>query len=132
MNTTFALHTKNSSFFFIATFIFVGVNTLSVRAEKLRCFVDICIDSSSVELSKSDIPCVPSYPVRTILGTKEFSNEKLLAQMEVDCKQRLFRTVRLSENGENWSNFPPIWTLVDRNSSLSRLVDYTFQLTVDC
>jgi hypothetical protein len=79
MNTTFAIHTKNSSVFFIATFIFVGVNTLSARAEKLRCFVDICIDSSSVELSKSDIPGAPSYPVRTILGTQQFSNEKLLA-----------------------------------------------------
>lgn len=101
MNTTFAIHTKNSSFCFIATFIFVCVNTLSARAEKLRCFVDICIDSSSVELSKSDIPGAPSYPVRTILGTKEFSNEKLLAQMEVDCKQRQFRTVRVSEDGEN-------------------------------
>lgn len=70
MNTTFAIHTKNLSFFFIATFIFVGVNTLSARAEKLRCFVDICIDSSSVELSKSDIPGAASYPVRTILASQ--------------------------------------------------------------
>ena len=100
------------------------------RAEKLRCFVDICIDSSSVELSKSDIPGAPSYPIRTILGTKQFSNEKLLAQMEVDCKQRQLRTVRVSEDGENWSNFDPRWTLVDRNSSLSRLVDYTCQLAI--
>ena len=121
MNTTFAIHTKNS--YFLATFIFVGVNTLSARAEKLRCFVDICIDSSSVELSKSDLPGAPSYPIRTILGTKQFSNEKLLAQMEVDCKQRQLRTVRVSEDVENWSNFDPRWTLVDRNSSLSRLVD---------
>jgi len=59
-------------FFLIATFIFVGVNTLSARAEKLRGFVDICIDSSSVELRKSDIPGAASYPVRTILGTKQF------------------------------------------------------------
>ncbi|WP_445241190.1 hypothetical protein [Microcoleus vaginatus] len=44
MNTTLALDTKNSSFFFIATLIFVSINTLSARAEKLRCFVDICID----------------------------------------------------------------------------------------
>ncbi|MEG4074465.1 hypothetical protein QUA30_17470 [Microcoleus sp. Pol14C2] len=49
MNTTFAIHTNNLSFFLIATFIFVCVNTLSARAEKLRCFVDICIDPSSVE-----------------------------------------------------------------------------------
>ena len=130
MNTTFAIHTKNSSFFFIAIFIFVCVNTLSARAEKLRCFVDICIDSSSVELSKSDIPGALSYPVRTILGTQQFSNEKLLAQMEVDCKQRQLRTVRVSQDGENWSNFDPRWTLVDRNSSLSRLVDYTCQLAI--
>ena len=114
MNTTFALPTKNSSVFFIATFIFVGINTLSARAEKLRCFVDICLDSSSVELSKSDIPGAPSYPVRTILGTQQFSNEKLLAQMEVDCKQRQFRTVRVSQEGENWSNFDPRWTLASQ------------------
>jgi len=129
MNTTFAIHTKNSSFF-IASFIFVGVNTLSARAENLRCFVDICIHSSSVELSKSDLPGTPSYPVRTILGTQQFSNEKLLAQMEVDCKQRQFRTVRVSQDGENWSNFDPRWTLVDRNSSLSRLIDYTCKLAI--
>jgi hypothetical protein len=72
MNTTFAIHTKNSSVFLIATFIFVGVNTLSARAEKLRCFVDICIDSSRVELSKSDISGDFSYPIRTILGTQQF------------------------------------------------------------
>ena len=130
MNTTLALHTKNLSFFFIAAFICVGVNTLSVRAEKSRCFVDICIDSSSVELSKSDIPGAPSYPVRTILVTQEFSNDKLLAQMEVDCQQRQLRTVRVSQDGENWSNFSPRWTLVDGNSSLSRLVDYTCKLAI--
>ena len=130
MNTTFAIHTKNSCFFLIGIFICVCVNTLSASAEKLRCFVDICIDSSSVELSKSDIPGAPSYPIRTILGTQQFSNEKLLAQMEVDCKQRQFRTVRLSEDGENWSNFDPRWTLVDRNSSLSRLLDYTCKLAI--
>jgi len=104
---------------------------LSARAEKLRCFVDICIDPSSVELSKSDIPGAPSYPVRTILGTQQFSNQKMLAQMEVNCKQREFRTVRISEDGENWSNFDPRWTLVDRNSYLSRLVDYTCQLAIE-
>ena len=103
---------------------------MSARAEKLRCFVDICIDPSSVELSKSDIPGAPSYPIRTILGTQQFSNEKLLAQMEVDCKQRQLRTVRVSQDGENWSNFDPRWTLVDRNSSLSRLVDYTCKLAI--
>jgi hypothetical protein len=130
MDTTFAIHTKNSSFFLIAIFIFVGVNTLSASAEKLRCFVDICIDSSSVELSKSHIPGDPCYPVRTILGTQQFSNDKLLPQMEFDCKQRQLRTVRVSENGENWSNFDPRWTLVDRNSSLSRLVDYTCKLAI--
>ncbi|MEG5065037.1 hypothetical protein QUB33_15580 [Microcoleus sp. B3-A4] len=130
MNTTFALHTKNSSFFLIAAFILVGVNTLSARAEKSRCFVDICLDSSSVELSNSDIPGAPSYPVRTILVTQQFSNDKVLAQMEVDCKQRQLRTVRVSEDGENWSNFDPRWTLVDRNSSLSGLVDYTCKLAI--
>src|SRR6476620_10569630 len=128
MNTTFAIHTKNSSFFY-SNFYFCWCQYFE-RAEKLRCFVDIFIDSSSVELSKSDISGAPSYPVRTILGTKQFSNEKLLAQMEVDCKQRQFRTVRVSEDGENWSNFDPRWTLVDRNSSLSRLVDYTCQLAI--
>ncbi|MEG4148523.1 hypothetical protein [Microcoleus sp. Pol12B5] len=130
MNTTFALHTKSLSFFFIAAFIFFGVNTLSARAEKSRCFVDICIDSSSVELSKSDIPGAPSYPVRTILVTQQFSNDKLLAQMEVDCQQRQLRTVRVSQDGENWSNFSPKWTLVDGNSSLSRLVEYTCKLAI--
>jgi hypothetical protein len=64
------------------------------------------------------------------LGTQQFSDEKLLAQMEVDCKQRQLGTVRVSEDGENWSNFDPRWTLVDRNSSLSRLVDYTCQLAI--
>ncbi|MEG4074466.1 hypothetical protein QUA30_17465 [Microcoleus sp. Pol14C2] len=39
--------------------------------------------------------------------------------MEVNCQQRQLRTVRVSEYGENWSNFDPRWTLVDRNSSLS-------------
>ncbi|MEG3837302.1 MULTISPECIES: hypothetical protein [unclassified Microcoleus] len=130
MNTTLALHTKNLSFFFIAAFICVGVNTLSARAEKSRCFVDICIDSSSVELSKSDIPGAPSYPVRTILVSQQFSNDKLLAQMEVDCQQRQLRTVRVSQDGENWSNFSPKWTLVDGHSSLSRLVDYTCKLAI--
>ncbi|MEG4028882.1 MULTISPECIES: hypothetical protein [unclassified Microcoleus] len=130
MNTTFAINTKNLSFFLIATLIFVSLNTLSARAEKLRCFVDICLDPSSVELSKSDIPGAHSYPVRTILGTQQFSNEKLLAQMEVNCQQRQFRTVRVSQDGENWSNFDPRWTLVDRNSSLSGLVDYTCQLAI--
>ncbi|MEG4055223.1 MULTISPECIES: hypothetical protein [unclassified Microcoleus] len=103
---------------------------MSARAEKLRCFVDICLDPSSVELSKSDIPGAPSYPVRIILGTQQFSNEKLLAQMEVNCQQRQLRTVRVSEDGENWSNFDPRWTLVDRNSSLSGLVDYTCKLAI--
>ncbi|WP_223300683.1 hypothetical protein [Oscillatoria nigro-viridis] len=103
---------------------------MSARAEKLRCFVEICIDPSSVELSKSDIPGAPSYPVRIILGTQQFSNQKLLAQMEVNCQQRQLRTVRVSADGENWSNFDPRWTLVDRNSSLSGLVDYTCQLAI--
>ena len=103
---------------------------MSARAEKSRCFVDICIDSSSVELSKSDIPGAPSHPIRTILVTQQFSNEKLLAQMEVDCKQRQLRTVRVSQDGENWSNFSPKWTLVDGHSSLSRLVDYTCKLAI--
>jgi hypothetical protein len=112
----------------ISTLIF-GIN-LSARAEKLRGFVEICIDPSSVELSKSDIPGAPSYPVRIILGTQQFSNQKLLAQMEVNCQQRQLRTVRVSEDGENWSNFAPRWTLVDRNSSLSGLVDYNCQLAI--
>ncbi|WP_333119259.1 MULTISPECIES: hypothetical protein [unclassified Microcoleus] len=104
---------------------------MSANAEKLTCFAGVCLDPSSVELSKSDIPGAPSYPVRIIIGTQQFSNEKLLAQMEVNCKQREFRTVRVSEDGENWSNFDPRWTLVDRsNSSLSRLVDYTCKLQI--
>ncbi len=133
MKTKFPLHiTKKLSIFLIPTLIFISINTLSARAEKLRCFVDICIDPSSVELTKSDIPGAPSYPVRTILGTQQFSNEKMLAQMEVNCRQREFRTVRISEDGENWSNFDPRWTVVDRsNSSLSRLVDYTCKLAIE-
>lgn len=133
MKTRFPLHiTRNSSILLIPTLIFISINTLSARAEKLRCFVDICIDPSSVESTKSDIPGAPSYPVRTILGTQQFSNEKMLAQMEVNCRQREFRTVRISEDGENWSNFDPRWTVVDRsNSSLSRLVDYTCKLAIE-
>jgi len=121
---------KSSSICLIVISTLISVNTLSARAEKSRCFVDICIDSSSVELSKSDIPGAPSYPVRTILVTQEFSNDKLLAQMEVDCQQRQLRTVRVSQDGENWSNFSPKWTLVDGHSSLSRLVDYTCKLAI--
>ncbi|MEG3977289.1 hypothetical protein QT970_22090 [Microcoleus sp. herbarium8] len=122
---------KNSSICLIVISTLILVNTLSARAEKLRCFVDICIDPSSVELSKSDIPGAPSYPVRIILGTQQFSNEKMLVQMEVNCNSREFRTVRISEDGENWSNFDPRWTLVDRtNSYLSRLVDYSCQLAI--
>jgi len=133
MKTRFAIHTtKNLSIFLIASLIFVSVNTLSASAEKLRCFVDICIDPSSVKLSKSDFPGAPSYPVRIILGTQKFSNQKMRAQMEVNCRQRQFRTVRISEDGENWSNFDPRWTLVDRsNSYLSRLVDYTCKLAIE-
>ena len=133
MKTKFPLHiTKKLSIFLIPTLIFISINTLSARAEKLRCFVDICIDPSSVESSKSDIPGAPSYPVRIILGTQQFSNKKMLAQMEVNCRQREFRTVRISEDGENWSNFDPRWTVVDRsNSSLSRLVDYTCKLAIE-
>ncbi|MEG5112773.1 hypothetical protein QUB60_08725 [Microcoleus sp. A2-C5] len=116
---------------FLATLIFVSVNTLSASAEKLRCFVDICIDPSSVKLSKSNFPGAPSYPVRIILGTQKFSDQKMRAQMEVNCKQREFRTVRISEDGENWSNFDPRWTLVDRDSFLSRLVDYTCKLAIE-
>ncbi|MEG5136150.1 hypothetical protein QUB43_03935 [Microcoleus sp. A6-D4] len=116
---------------FLATLIFVSVNTLSASAEKLRCFVDICIDPSSVKLSKSNFPGAPSYPVRIFLGTQKFSDQKMRAQMEVNCKQREFRTVRISEDGENWSNFDPRWTLVDRDSFLSRLVDYTCKLAIE-
>ncbi|MGB3267594.1 MAG: hypothetical protein WBA89_26995 [Microcoleus sp.] len=123
---------KNSSICLIVISTLISVNTLSARAENLRCFVDICIDPSSVELSKSDIPGAPSYPVRIILGTQQFSNEKLLAQMEVNCPKREFRTVRISEDGENWSNFDPRWTLVDRSKSyLSRLVDFTCRLAIE-
>ncbi|WP_293129276.1 hypothetical protein [Microcoleus sp. bin38.metabat.b11b12b14.051] len=126
MKTRFSIHKiKNFSSFFIASLIFVYVNTLSASAEKLRCFVDICIDPSSVKSSKSNFPGAPSYAVRTVLGTQQFSNEKMQAQMEVNCRLREFRTVRVSQDGENWSNFDPRWTLVDRNSSLSKLVDYT-------
>jgi len=121
---------KSSSICLIVISTLISVNTLSARAEKSRCFVDICIDSSSVELSKSDIPGAPSYPVRTILVTQQFNNDKLLAQMEVDCQQRQLRTVRVSQDGENWSNFSPKWTLVDGHSSLSRLVDYTCKLAI--
>ncbi|MCC3475217.1 MULTISPECIES: hypothetical protein [unclassified Microcoleus] len=132
MNNKFVTHKINNLLsLFLATLIFIPLNTLSARAEKLRCFVDICIDPSSVKLSKSNFPGAPSYPVRTVLGTQQFSNEKMRVQMEVNCKQREFRTVRVSQDGENWSNFDPRWTLVDRNSSLSRMVDYTCQLTVD-
>lgn len=100
------------------------------NAERLTCFGDICIDSSSVELIKSDVPGAPTYAVRTVLGTQKFSDEKLLAQMEVNCRERQFRTVRVSEDGENWSNFDPRWTLIVGNSSLSRLVDYTCKLPI--
>ncbi len=133
MNTKIAVHTTNNlSLLLIACLIFIPINTLSASAEKLRFFVDVCIDPSSVELSKSDFPGAPSYPVRTILGTQQFSNEKMLVQMEVDCKQREFRTVRISQDGENWSNFDPRWTLVDHsNSYLSRLVDYSCKLAVE-
>ncbi|MEG4286549.1 hypothetical protein QUB68_25800 [Microcoleus sp. A006_D1] len=133
MKTRFAIHTTNNlSIVLIACLIFIPINTLSARAENLRCFVEICIAPSSVELSKSDFPGAPSYPVRTILGTQQFSNEKMLVQMEVDCKQREFRTVRVSQDGENWSNFDPRWTLVDRsNSYLSRLVDYSCKLAIE-
>ncbi|MEG5058128.1 MULTISPECIES: hypothetical protein [unclassified Microcoleus] len=132
MQTRFLKHTtKNLSSLFLATLIFVSVNTLSASAEKLRCFVDICIDPSSVKLSKSNFPGAPSYPVRIILGTQKFSDQKMRAQMEVNCKQREFRTVRISEDGENWSNFDPRWTLVDRDSFLSRLVDYTCKLAIE-
>ena len=123
---------KNSSICLIVISALIFGRTLSASAEKLRCFVDICIDPSSIELSKSDIRGAPSYPVRTIVGTQQFSNKKMLAQMEVNCRQREFRTVRISEDGENWSNFDPRWTLVDRsNSSLSRLVDYTCKLAIE-
>jgi hypothetical protein len=104
--------------------------TAIANAEKLTCFADICIDSSSVELIKSDVPGAPSYPVRTFLGTQKFSEEKFLTQMEVNCRQREFRTVRVSEDGENWSNFDPRWTLIVGNSALSRLVDYTCKLPI--
>ncbi|MBE9183522.1 hypothetical protein IQ270_01945 [Microcoleus sp. LEGE 07076] len=123
---------KSSSICLIVISTLISVNTLSARAEKLRCFVDICIDPSSVESTKSDIPGAPSYPVRTMIGTQQFSNEKLQVQMEVNCNSREFRTVRVSEDGENWSNFDPRWTLVDRsNSYLSRLVDFTCQLAIE-
>ena len=123
---------KNSSICLIVISTLIFGITLSARAEKLRCFVNICIDPSSIELSRSDIPGAPSYPVRTIVGTQQFSNEKMLAQMEVNCRQREFRTVRISEDGENWSNFDPRWTKVDRsNSSLSRLIDYTCKLAIE-
>ena len=132
MKTRFTLHiTKKLSIFLIPTLIFIPLNTLSARAEKLRCFVDICIDPSSVKLSKSNFPGDPSYSVRTVLGTQQFSNEKMQAQMEVDCRLRQFRTVRVSQDGENWSNFDPRWTLVDRNSSLSRMVDYSCKLAIE-
>jgi hypothetical protein len=133
MKTRFATHKiKYLSSIFLTILILISVNTLNARAEKLRCFVDICIDPSSVESSKSNFPGAPSYPVRTVLGTQQFSNEKMLVQMEVNCRQREFRTVRISEDGENWSNFDPRWTLVDRtNSSLSRLVDYTCKLAIE-
>ncbi|MCC3404759.1 MAG: hypothetical protein JGK17_04050 [Microcoleus sp. PH2017_10_PVI_O_A] len=132
MKTRFYKHkTQNLSIVLIASLIFIPLNTLSARAEKLRCFVDICIDPSSVKLSKSNFPGAPSYSVRTVLGTQQFSNEKMRVQMEVNCKQREFRTVRVSEDGENWSNFDPRWTLVDRNSSLSRMVDYSCKLAIE-
>ena len=134
MKTKFLIiHINNKlSIFFTATLIFIAVNTLSARAEKLRCFIKICIDPTSVESTKSDIPGAPSYPIRTMIGTQLFGNEKMLAQMEVNCRQREFRTVRISEDGENWSNFDPRWTVVDRsNSSLSRLVDYTCRLAIE-
>jgi hypothetical protein len=116
----------------MATLMFISVNNLSASAEKLRCFVYICIDPSSVKLSKSNFPGAPSYPVRTVLGTQQFSNEKMRVQMEVNCNSREFRTVRISQDGENWSNFDPRWTLVDRsNSYLSRLVDYTCKLAIE-
>jgi hypothetical protein len=132
MNNKFVTHKINNLLsLFLATLIFIPLNTLSASAEKLRCFVDICIDPSSVKLSKSNFPGAPSYAVRTVLGTQQFSNEKMRVQMEVNCKQREFRTVRVSQDGENWSNFDPRWTLVDRNSSLSRMVDYSCKLAIE-
>jgi hypothetical protein len=143
MNTTFAIHIKKSSFFFIAIIIFVCANTLSARAEKLRCVVGICIDPeklrcfgyicidpSSVKLSKSDIPGVPYYPVRTILGTQQSSYQKMFVQMEFNCKQRQFRIVRAIKYGRNGSDFDPRWTLITPNSPFSRMVDYTCQLAL--
>jgi hypothetical protein len=78
---------KSSSICLIVISTLIFGRNLSVRAKKLRCFVDICIDPSSGELSKSDIAGAPSDPVGTILGTQQFSNDKLLAQMEVNCQQ---------------------------------------------
>ncbi len=121
---------KNSSIFLIIISTCISGRTLSASAEKLTCFVDICIDTNSIKVGQSDFPGAPSYSVRTILGTQQFSNQKMRSQMEVNCRQRQFRTVRISEDGENWSNFDPRWTLTGDNLSLSKLVDYTCKLPI--
>jgi hypothetical protein len=103
---------------------------ICIDPEKLRCFAYICIDPSSVKLSKSDIPGVPYYLVRTILGTQQSSYQKMFVQMEFNCKQRQFRIVRAIKYGRNWSDFARRWTLITPNSPFSRLVDYTCQLAL--
>ena len=121
---------KNLSILSIVILTLIFGKTLSANAEKIRCFVDICIDKSSVRASKSNFPGAPSYPVRTISGTQKFSDRKMVAQMEINCRQREFRTVRISEDGATWSNFDPRWTLTAEKSSLSKLVDYTCKLPI--
>ena len=100
-----------------------------VVQQKTKCFGNICVNTESIKLEKSDIPgkFTKKWLVK-FTGTNQFSNGKVPVMMEVDCPNLKFRITKLNQN-DRWLDYPPRWTAVGITGStdLNKLIQYTCQ-----
>ncbi|MBD1938878.1 hypothetical protein [Microcoleus sp. FACHB-68] len=124
---------KKKYIFLGVTLSFVSIAGSNATAQQLECFGRICVNPESVSFNQSRFPGAPSYEVREFYGTTEYNNGPVVSEMEVDCEERQFRTVRV-KNGRRWRTSDPRWTLVGENdteSDLGNLVNYICEMPLD-
>ncbi|MBW4680257.1 MAG: hypothetical protein KME19_09095 [Microcoleus vaginatus WJT46-NPBG5] len=124
---------KKKYIFLGVTLSFVSMAGLNATAQQLECFGTICVNPENVNLRLSRFPGAPSYEIRTVYGSRKYNNGSVAAEMEVDCEERQFRTVRV-KNGRRWQTSDSRWTLVGENdpeSNLGNLVNYICEMPLE-
>lgn len=112
---------------------FVSIADSNATAQQLECFGRICVNPESVSLTLSRFPGAVSYEIREFYGTTEYNNGAVVANMEVDCEEGQFRTVRV-KTSRRWQTSDPRWTLVgenDQESDVGNLVNYICEMPLE-